>query len=199
MALYDDSSGPLGTQIFGGSAGKKKSSSNFFDKNAFPGPISNWPSAAQYAFAPAMQFGQDTQGIADYFKGEMNKDYSGELFNLARRQIDVGLSEGKRLGTEASTRAGFGGSAGSGNESFSSMMRMIAGSGQMGIAAQNAELAARGMRSEAAQNLYNIMTGRYQAMMAPAQLRVTGQARVPVSAGGPSLLEVAGPALGGLI
>ena len=154
-----------------------------------PEAFSGWRAPARYAFTTASDFMDKAQPLADYYKGEMGKDYSGSLQEMSRTSIERGASESQRMGQQASTRAGLGGSVSSPWDSFQTQIRMMASSGQMGIAAQQAEIQARGMKDRAALNLYNVYSGMYQAQMAPAQIQAAGGGNVPVGGAGPSYLQ----------
>ncbi len=58
-----------------------------------PGGFAGWEAAARGAFGPVMDYTRNSQGIGDYFQGELNRDYQNEFFNTERAAIDRNMDD----------------------------------------------------------------------------------------------------------
>lgn len=157
-----------------------------------PGTFRGWNAAARYGFGPAMQYDQRMRPVAQFFQGEMNRDYGKELYGISSDIAETQFTEARRQGQQQMTRAGYGGGgAVSPMASLQLSQEAEARSGALGLAARQAVLQAQQMRMGAAQNLQNVQANRMQAMLTPAMMQRAGTARGPMPSMGPSLV---GPA-----
>lgn len=171
---------------------------DFGAKSNFPRWMQEWSGPAKYAMGPSNQFSQDLNPLIDFFRKEAGSDIYGSLMERSRGQIETQGNEAERSQKQSLGRAGYGSQGASPMDAFLTQTRMMAGAGQMGLAAQTAELMARQYRSEATANLHNLLSSRLQAQMIPAHLQASRTSQVPVSGGGPGFLQGAGSFLGGL-
>jgi hypothetical protein len=147
-----------------------------------------------------MQYDQQMQGVSDYYKGEMNRDYGKELYGISSDIAETQFTEARRQGQQAMTRAGYGGGGGvSPMASLQLTQEAEARSGAMGLAARQAVLQAQQMRMGAAQNYQNVEANRMQAMLTPAMMQRAGSSRGGLPSMGPSLVQPAANAAQGAL
>ena len=151
-----------------------------------PQAFDYWDAASRYAVPVAQGFLQETQPTADFFKGELGKDYSGILFNQARNQIDTGDRETGRMRTQAMTRSGLSGNAVSPLAMMQLEQEQMARSGALGRASQMAVMQAQQMKSMAARGVHDIAASRMQALLAPARFQSAHGTETPMGYAGPS-------------
>ncbi len=168
-----------------------------------PDTFAGWTAPARYSFAPAGNFVQGVQPVADFFQNEMNTDYGSQLFGQSSQIIDSQFADAKRQQQDQLQRAGMGGgSAVSPLASLALNEEAAARSGAYGTAARQSVLQAQQMKSQAAQSFQQTLAAMMQAMMAPAQFQASRNAAVPIGQVGPSPQGLIGPglnALGGLL
>jgi len=161
-----------------------------------PGVFEGWDAAARYSFAPAGEFYNKMQPIADFFGQQRQKNIGAELFGTSAEAIDTQFGEAKRQQTQGLTRAGMsGGSAVSPLASMALQQEAQARSGAFGTAARQAVLQAEAFQAQAARDEQNTLSSIMQAMLVPAQIQAARASNAPLGSVGPSLL---GPGLGAL-
>lgn len=174
---------------YGSSSGNAKGGGLY----GLPKAFSGWSGAAKYAFAPAMQYAEQSQPIMDYYKGEMGKDYESDLYNRSSEVYEAQNKDATRRRQQGLARAGYGG--GGAVSPFAALQvqqEAAARAGALGTAAREAVMQAQAMRSEAARGYGNSLSSVFQALLTPAQIQASRGARVPLGPTGPSII---GPAL----
>lgn len=171
---------------------------DFGKKSNFPKWMQDFSLPAKYAMGPTNQFSQDISPLIEHFKKEAGSDIYGSLMERSRGQIETQGREQERAQKQALGRSGYGSQGASPMDAFLTQTRMMAGAGQLGLAAQTAELMSRQYRNEATQNLHNLLASRLQSQLIPAHLQASRTAQVPTSGGGPGFFQGAGSFLGGL-
>ncbi|MBM3276067.1 MAG: hypothetical protein FJZ00_13020 [Candidatus Sericytochromatia bacterium] len=158
-----------------------------------PRAFSGWGAPAKYSFGPTMQYVDQMQPVADYYRGEMGKDYGTDLYSRSSDIYEAQNKDASRRRQQGLARAGYGG--GGAVSPFAALQvqqEAAARAGALGSAARESVLQAQAMRSEAARGYGNTLSSIYQAMMAPAQMQAARSAKVPIGPTGPSLV---GPAM----
>lgn len=158
-----------------------------------PRAFSGWGAPARYAFGPAMQYVDQMRPVADYYKGEMGKDYGADLYSRSSDIYEAQNKDAARRRQQGLARAGYGG--GGAVSPFAAMQvqqEAAARAGALGSAAREAVFQAQAMRSEAARGYGNSLSSIYQALLAPAQIQASRSSKVPLGQTGPSLV---GPAM----
>lgn len=165
-----------------------------------PDAFRGWSGPSKYAFAPAMSYWNESQGVSDFFKGEMGKDYYDELYGRSADIYEGQQKDARRRGEQGLARAGYGG--GGAVSPFASLQvqqEAAARAGVLGNAAREAVLQAQAMKASAANNYMNVLASRMQAMLVPAQLQTSRQTRTPLGSVGPSLIGPAMNMMGGFL
>ena len=158
-----------------------------------PKAFSGWSGPARYAFAPAMQYAEDAAPIAEFYKGEMDKDYQKDLYSRSSDIYEAQSKDAGRKRTQGLARAGYGG--GGAVSPFAALQvqqEAAARAGALGSAARESVFQAQAMRSEAARNYGNTLSSVFQALLTPAQIQASRKSRVPLGNTGPGII---GPAL----
>lgn len=156
--------------------------------SGLPEAFSHWDAASRYAFSPAMGYEQGLQPSLNFFKNQMGKDYTSELFSRSQDAINSQFRQAKSQRSQANARSGAGGGAGvSPMLQYQLNNEAAARAGALGQASRSAVLQAQQMRMQAAQGYQDSLANIYQAYMAPAYLQSAGTTKTPVGGGrGPS-------------
>jgi hypothetical protein len=110
--------------------------------------FNNWDAAARYSFAPAAAYEKQLQPSLDHFRGQMNKDWSGQLFNQSQQAINSQFGSMQAQRKQAGARSGSGGSAGvSPMMQYQLNQEASARSGALGTAARQAVFQAEQMKT----------------------------------------------------
>lgn len=158
-----------------------------------PQAFAGWSGAARGAFGPALDYASKVQPVADYYKGEMGKDYQADLYGRSSDIYDAQQKDASRKGQQGLARAGYGG--GGAVSPFAALQvqqEAAARAGTLGSAARESVLQAQQMKSEAGRNYMNSLSSYLQAMLVPYQLQSQSISKVPGAPMGPSLW---GPAM----
>lgn len=160
-----------------------------------PEAFQGWSGPARYAFAPAYNYAQQAQPAIDMYRKQMGTDWASTLYGQSADVINAQGQAAQRTGQQRLAQAGYGG--GGTISPFAGLQvqqENLARSGQLGNAARMAVMQGQQMQAEAGRNYLNSIAQNMQALLSPAQLEVSRQAKVPTT-GGPSLI---GPALGAI-
>lgn len=197
-----DPAGMFGTLMDPTSAGRYQANGPFNPVNKYDKPgaglyglppaYAGWSAPARNSLFPTLLFSQQAEPAIAALKGQMNKDWTGELYNQSADIIDTQQQAAKREGEQRLARAGYGG--GGTISPFAGLQvqqENLARSGQLGNAARMSIMQGQQMKAEATRSYLNSIAQNMQALLTPAQLEVSRQAKVPIG-GGVSLI---GPAL----
>lgn len=154
-----------------------------------PSWMGRWGAAARFSTGPVSEYREGLQPIIERFRGEMGTNMYGTLMERSRGQIESQGREAERYSKQAQGRAGYGSQGASPFDAFQTQLRMMAQSGQLGLAAQQAELSARDYQNQAGGMLQQLLQSRMQAELIPAQFAQGGQ--VPVGGGMPPWMAFA--------
>ena len=157
-----------------------------------PDAFQGWSGPARYALAPTMNYAQQAQPAINQFRQAMGTDWASTLYGQSADVINAQGQAAQRTGQQRLAQAGYGG--GGTISPFAGLQvqqENLARSGQLGNAARMAVMQGQQMQAEAGRNYLNSIAQNMQAMLTPAQLEVSRQAKVPTT-GGPSLI---GPAI----
>lgn len=171
----------------------------WYHENAFKGKLPSWMGkwgpGARFSTGPVSEYREGLQPIIDRFRGEMGTNLYGTLMERSRGQIETGGREAERMQKQSLGRAGYGGQGASPFDAFQTQLRMLAQSGQLGLAAQQAELSARDYQNQAGAMLERLLQSRMQAELMPVQIAQGHQ--VPVGGGVPPWMAFAQGFMGG--
>lgn len=159
-----------------------------------PPAFQGWSAPSRYSFAPALQYADAAQGAVDYFGGEMNKDYSKDLFSKSSDIYEAQARGARRKGEQGLARSGYSGTGGTSSPFAALQVQQegLARAGALGTAARESVFHAQQMRSEMGRNYLNALGSQLQALLIPAHLQNAAKGKVPTGGIGPSLI---GPAM----
>lgn len=158
-----------------------------------PDAFTGWSGPARYSLGPALSFSAESQPAIDYYKGQLGKDYSKELFGLSSDVYEGQAKSGRAAQEQGLARAGYGG--GGALSPFAGLQVQLetqARAGALGNAARQSVLQAQQIQAEASRSYLNAISQRLQALLTPAQLQNAGATKTPAGQIGPSYI---GPAL----
>jgi len=157
-----------------------------------PEAFAGWTGPARYAFGPGLAYSQQAQPATDLYRKQMNTDWASTLYGQSADVIDAQGQAAQRTGQQRLAQAGYGG--GGTISPFAGLQvqqENLARAGQLGNAARMSVMQGQQMQAEAGRNYLNSLAQNMQALLTPAQLEVSRQAKVPTSGG----ISFIGPAL----
>jgi hypothetical protein len=157
-----------------------------------PEAFAGWTGPARYALGPAMSYSQQAQPAMDMYRKQMGTDWTSTLYGQSADVINAQSQAAQRTGQQRLAQAGYGG--GGTISPFAGLQvqqENLARMGQLGSAARMSVLQGQQMQAEAGRNYLNSLAQNMQALLTPAQLEVSRQAKVPTSGG----VSYIGPAL----
>lgn len=167
-----------------------------------PAGFVGWSGPARYSLLPAASLAQNAQGATDLYKKQMGQDWAKNLYTTSTEAIDSQLAAGRQGRQQALAKAGYGGGGTISPFAAAQVQQEDAArAGLYGTAARQAVLSAQQMESEAGRNYLNSLAQTFQALITPAQIETSRQAKVPTTAGVnylPAAISGIGNVLGGL-
>lgn len=176
--------------FYGVGAGDNRKGAGLY---GLPPAFAGWSAPARYSFAPSLQFAEGAQQAADFYGGEMNKDYSKDLFSKSSDVYEAQARGARRKGEQGLARSGYSGTGGTSSPFASLQVQQegMARAGALGSAARESVLNAQQIRSEAGRNYLNTLSQQLQALLVPAHLQAAAKGKVPTGGVGPNLIPSA--------
>jgi len=157
-----------------------------------PDAFIGWSGPARYGLGPAMSFSNQAQPAIDMYRKQMSTDWTSELYGQSADVINAQSQAAQRTGQQRLAQSGYGG--GGTISPFAGLQvqqENLARMGQLGSAARMSVMQGQQMQAESGRNYLNSIAQNMQALITPAQLEISRQAKVPTSGG----VSYIGPAL----